>query len=115
MPYTRTTLSGSTDGNPIKVVATATPGTTIHTAHATALDAVYLWATNTDTVSRNLTLEWGGTTDPDNLIVDTAAIPAGLPPVLLIDGQHATNSRVIRAFASAANVILVSGYIIRIT
>ena len=42
--YALTTLSGSTNGRLIKVVATATAGTLIHTAHATSLDKLFLWA-----------------------------------------------------------------------
>ena len=38
--FTKLKLSGSTDGKAIKVVQTATAGTTIHTAHATALDEI---------------------------------------------------------------------------
>jgi len=43
-------LSGSTDGKPIKVVATATAGTTIHTAvagtTAGTFDEIWLYAYN---------------------------------------------------------------------
>lgn len=62
-------LSGSTDGRAIKVAQTATPGTTIHTGSsvATDIDEIWIWANNTDTVARDLTIEWGGVTDPDDL------------------------------------------------
>ena len=40
--YTVLKLSGGTDGKNIKVAATATAGTLLHTAHATALDRVWL-------------------------------------------------------------------------
>lgn len=43
---TRAVLSGSSDGEMIPVIAVASPGTLIHTAHATSLDAIYLWASN---------------------------------------------------------------------
>jgi hypothetical protein len=36
--FSKLVLSGSTNGKAVKVVQTATAGTTIHTAHATALD-----------------------------------------------------------------------------
>ena len=67
--YSKQYLSGGTgDGRGIKVVATTTPGTTIHTAHATAMDEIHLWAWNSDSVDRLLTIEFGDTTDPDDLI-----------------------------------------------
>ena len=66
--YSKQLLSGSTNGKAIKVSATATPGTTIHTAVSgtSSLDEVWLWAQNTDTTDRKLTVEWGGTTSPDS-------------------------------------------------
>lgn len=111
--YTKEILSGSTDGSPVKVAATATAGTLIHTASATAKDEVYLWAVNTDTTARKLTIEWGGTTAPDNLIELTIQPEAGL--VIVIPGLPLTNSKVVRAFAAAANVVNIVGYVNRIT
>jgi hypothetical protein len=114
--YSRVLLSGSTNGKPIKVAATATPGTTIHTAIAgtAAFDEVYLWVTNTDTNPITLTIEWGGTTDPDQLICKTVTIPASSGPTILIPGLNLQNGLVIGAFASVANKLLISGYVNRI-
>lgn len=112
MTISRQLLSGSTDGRPIKVAATATPGTLLHTAHATALDEVWLWAANTDSISRKLTIEFGGTTSPDDLI--EVAIPAESGLVLIVPGLVVSNSVVVRAFGAAANVLNVVGYTNRI-
>lgn len=112
--FTKLKLSGSTDGKPIKVVATATAGTTVHTAHATSLDELWLWVTNTDTTDRTLTIEFGGTTDPDHLILKAVTIPAKSLPIPIITGLHLTNSLVVGAFASSANVLLISGFVNRI-
>ena len=48
--YSKTILSGSTDGRGILVTATATAGTLIHTGSATAttLDEIWLYAVNSD-------------------------------------------------------------------
>ena len=66
-------LSGSTDGKPIKVAATGTAGTAIHTAvagtTAGTFDEVYLYAQNNDTVSRILTVEFGSADAPDGNII----------------------------------------------
>jgi hypothetical protein len=64
--YSKTTLSGSTNGRQIKVVATASAGTLIHTAHATALDEIWLYAVNDTATDRLLTIQWGGTTATDD-------------------------------------------------
>jgi hypothetical protein len=49
--FSKIVLSGSTDGRMIKVAATATAGTTIHTGSATAttFDEIWLYAVNSDT------------------------------------------------------------------
>jgi hypothetical protein len=112
MTITKELLSGSTDGRSIKVASTATPGTTLHTAHATAKDEVWLWAANTDTTARKLTIEFGGTTSPDDTIEIT--IPPESGPVLVIPGWILSNSLVVRAFAATANVVTVNGFINRI-
>lgn len=115
--YSRALLSASTNGQPIKVAATATPGTTIHTAVSgtTSFDEIYLWATNTDTSARTLTIQWGGTTDPDNLITKAFSISASSPMVLVVPGICLNNGLLVRAFASVANVVLISGYVNSIT
>ena len=110
-------LSGSTDGRFIKVAATSTPGTTIHTAPAITgdnnYDEIWLWACNTDTVNRKLTIEFGGTTSPDDTIEVTIPAESGL--VLVIPGLVLQNSLVMKAFAASANVVIVGGYVNGIT
>ena len=113
--YTKRALSGSTQGKQIKVVATATAGTTIHTAVAgtSDFDEVWLWAVNSDTTNRKLTIEYGGVAAPDDLIEVTIPSENGL--VLVVPGLLLQNELVIAAFAETANVILISGFINRIT
>ena len=110
---TKVRLSGGTNGRNIKVVATATLGTTIHTAHATALDEVWLWAVNSDTTDRKLTIEFGGATSPDDLVELTIPAESGLVPV--IPGLPLTGSVVVTAFAATANVVMIAGFVNRIS
>ena len=112
--FTKSTLSGSTDGRPVKVVATATAGTVIHTGSTTAttIDEVWLYATNTSAADVKLTLEWGGVTSPDDLIEQTITTEAGL---VLIAPKGNGTALIVRAFAASANVITISGYINQIT
>lgn len=116
--FSKLVLSGSTDGRAIKVAATGTPGTTIHTGSATAatLDEIWLYATNTDTTARKLTIEWGGTSSPDDLIELTIPAESGLTlvaPGLLIKGN--ATPLVVTAFAATANVVTIHGYVNRIS
>jgi len=116
--FSKELLSASTDGRAIKVAATATAGTLIHTGSTTAttIDELWLYAMNTDSADRKLTIEWGGVTSPDDLIEITVGTEAGLvliAPGLLIKGN--STALLIRAFAAAANVITLHGYVNRIT
>jgi hypothetical protein len=111
--FTKLKLSGSTDGKAIKVAQTATAGTTIHTAHATALDEIWLYAHNSSATAVKLTLEFGGTAAPDDHIeINIGAEGTGL--VLVSPGLLLTNSLVVKAFAATANVITLTGYVNRI-
>jgi hypothetical protein len=110
--YVPLLLSNSTDGAPVKVAATATAGTLIHTATAstTGWDQLFLDFANTHTDLVTVTVEWGGATDPDNLIVRAYELPPASPPVRLIDGHQIRNGLTVRVFASVANKIIVNGY-----
>ncbi len=113
--FTKFKLSGSTDGKPILGAATAIgSGDTIHTAHATALDEIWLWVNNVDSVAVNMTIGWGGTTDPDHLIAKTVPIPANSGPILVVAGQILTNSLVVKVAGSTTNKLVYQGYVNRI-
>lgn len=112
--FTRHLLSGSTNGKQIKVVATATLGTTIHaaTTGTTNIDMVYLYAVNSSgSTSHLLTIEWGGATVPDDTIEYT--VPPSDGYKLIVPGLPLQNDLVITAFAAAANTILIGGYVDR--
>ncbi len=111
--YTKVKLSGSTDGRGIKIAAAASAGTTVHTADSTALDEVYLYLYNSDTVVRAFTVEFGGTTAPDDNISGTLASKAGL--VLVVPGIPLTNSDVVKVFSDVANKLVAFGFVNRIS
>lgn len=111
--YSKIKLSGSTDGRGVKVAATASAGTTIHTAHATDLDEVWLYAYNSDTVSIALTIQHGGTSTPDDDIKVT--IPAQQGLILVVPGLILSNSVVVKAYAGTANKIIMYGFVNRIS
>jgi hypothetical protein len=116
--FGKSQLSGSTDGRGILVAATATAGTTIHTGSTTAttLDEIWLYAMNTSATAVKLTVEWGGTTAPNDHIEYTVPAESGLyliAPGLLIKGN--ATALIVRAFAATTNVITIHGYVNRIT
>lgn len=116
--FSKLPLSASTNGRAIKIAATATAGTTIHTgpSSASVTDEIWLYAMNTDTSIRGLTIEWGGTSAPDDLIEIGIPAESGLllvVPGLLIVGN--ATPLVVRAFATVTNVVTIHGYINRIS
>lgn len=117
--FSKERLSGSTQGRGILVAATATPGTTIHATgiSATIEDEIWLYASNTDGTDRKLTIEFGGTSSPNDLIEFTVKAESGL--YLIIPGLVLTGTGVaantVRAFAASTNLINIFGYVNRIT
>jgi hypothetical protein len=113
--YSKQLLSGGTTGKNIKVAATASAGTTIHTAVSgtSDMDEIWLYACNTDSSDRKLTIEYGGTTSPDDLSEITIEAEAGW--VLIVPGMLLQNGLIVKAFAASANVVNINGYVNRIT
>ena len=112
--YSKQLLSGGTNGKNIEVAATSSAGTTIHTAIAgtSDMDEVWLYACNTDSTDRKLTIEYGGTTSSDDLTEITITAEAGW--VLVCPGLLLQNGLVVKAFAAAANVVNINGFVNRI-
>jgi hypothetical protein len=116
--FSKIVLSGSTDGRMIKVAATATAGTTIHTGSdtATTFDEVWLYAVNSDTTDRKLTIEWGDVDSPDDLIEFTVPAESGLyliAPGLVLKGN--ATPLVVGAFCATADVVNIRRFRKRIT
>jgi hypothetical protein len=114
--YSAVLLSGSTDGKPIPVAATATPGTLIHTAvtGSVSFDEVYLWASNVTGTQATLTIEWGGVTDPGSHLIKAYPIPANSIGYPVAPGTRINNGAVIRAFSGTASAINIVGNVNRI-
>jgi hypothetical protein len=119
--FTKVLLSGGVQGKAIKIAATTSgsAGTTIHTtgSSSSAIDEVWLYATNSSSVGVSLTIQWGGVTAVDNEIKLTLPSNAGLTlviPGLVLTGTGSAGN-VISAYASATNVVVVSGYVNRIS
>lgn len=118
--YSKQLLSSSTDGRPIKVVATAigTSPTLIHTGPAATniQDEVWIYAQNNHTADLAIRLGFGGVTDPDDIVEFTVKTKGGLfliVPGLILKGN--TTPLTIRAACATTNVMMLSGYVNRIT
>ncbi len=95
--------SGSSNGQPILIVAGSTPGTVLHaaTSAATEWDEVEVYVSNTDTTDRKFTLEVGGAT-AGKIIEQT--IPAEGGAVFVWRGRVQGGTS-IAGFAATANVL----------
>ncbi len=113
--YSKQLLSGSSNGQPILIAATASPGTLIHTATSSTVDfdETWLWCQNTSGGAVNLTIQYGGTTAPNNSFTLSMAAASGL--YLLVPGLILNNGLVVRAFAGTTNVLTIAGFVNRIT
>lgn len=114
--FSRQLLSGSTNGRPIPVAATATPGTLLHTAvgGTSAFDEIYLYVSNVTGAAATLTLEWGGVTDPGDHAVKQLSIAANSGPTLVAAGLVLNNGLAVRAFSGAASALNITGWVNRI-
>lgn len=111
--FSKQLLSGSTNGRGILIAQTVTTGDTIHAAHATSLDEVWLYAHNASTAAVEITIEFGGATDPGDVFVYSVPNDDGLH--LICPGLIATGSVTVAGFAGTTNVVTVFGYVNRIT
>lgn len=107
-------LSGSLSGRAIATVATTSPGTLIHTAvtGTTSEDNIWLYATNNHTATVTLTIEFGGTTAVDQIVM---GLPAKEGLILVVPGLPLNGGVEVRAFASVANVVGIVGLVNRRT
>jgi hypothetical protein len=112
--FSKIPLSGSTNGKGILVAATATLGTTIHTAvtGTSSFDEVWLYAHNNSTTSTKLTIEYGSANAQDNIEI---TIPGESGLVLVVPGLFLNNALVVTAFAATTNVITIHGYVNRVS
>jgi hypothetical protein len=110
--YTKLNLSASSNGRPIAVAATSSSGTLLHTAHATAKDEVWLYATNISSGAVDLTIEFGGTSASDRII---QSIPAKSGLAIDVPGVPLTGGVAVRAYAGTASVINIVGWVNRIS
>jgi len=83
----------------IQSVSGTTPGT---------FDEIWLFAQNNHTSDILLTLEFGGTTNPDDNINVTISSKAGL--MLIVPGLILQNECVVKAYAASGNYIVITGF-----
>jgi hypothetical protein len=121
--FSKEKLSSSTDGRGILVTPTVVGSAeTIHTGSATATtrDEIWIYAYNSHSAVVDLTICWGGTTDPDDLIKQTIPLASAgsfVGPIPVVEGLIIVGNAtplVVKAFASVADKVSLFGYVNRI-
>lgn len=117
----RIPFSASTQGQGLKIAATATPGTLVHTTGVslTVQDEIRLYLYNAHTADVLVTVEFGGPAAPDQNIVLTVPFKSGLVAVtpasdLILTGSG-TVALTVKVFAATTNVIIAYGCVYRTT
>ena len=112
--FSKRPLSASVNGKGVVVAATATTGTTIHTAVSgtSSFDEIWLYAGNNSSTATKLTLEFGSTAAQDNIEI---SVPGEAGLVLVIPGLYLNNGLLLTAFAASTNVITLHGYVNRVS
>ena len=114
--FTREKLSASTNGRGIKVAATSSTGTTIHATGTSGKDEIWLYAYNSAATAIVLTVQFGGTTSPDDDIKVSIPSQTGLtlvcPGLTIVPSGSAIT---VYAYAGSANVVTIQGYVNRVS
>jgi len=112
MAISKVVLSGSTDGKPIVITTTESPGNLIHTASATEIDEIWIYLNNSSNTPVVTTIQWGLTTTVGSII---QSVPGQAGLYLAIPGLVLTKNSIVRVFASVSDVITVLGFVNRIS
>ena len=111
--YSKQLLSGCVNGLGIAVSGSvAGSGVVVHTAVSGtgSFDEVWIYGLNTSASSVKTTVEWGETSNPIEV-----TIPGEGGLYLIVPGLLLQNEKVIRAFATTPNVIVINGFVNRIS
>lgn len=114
--YSKQLLSGSSQGAPILIAATSSPGTVVHTTgtSSTTIDNVTLYLSNADSTARLATIEHGSTS---NVIKVTVPAQSGLMlvlPQIPLTGTGAA-TKTCAVFCATTNVVSASGFVDRVS
>jgi hypothetical protein len=115
--YTKLPLSASLYGKQILIAATTSASAQpIHTTPPTtnSIDEIWLYAYNDLLSSVVLAFNWGGSSEPAD-VVRTVVLPQG-GRTLVVDGKLLQNGLTVYAYTTgSANVVNIDGFVNRIT
>lgn len=110
--FSKLLLSNSVSGQQIIVNATGSvAGTLLHTSTVAGLDEIWLYATNINTGTANLTILWGGSGSGN--FTQQQIYPQNGRQVIF-DGALLQGGLNVSAFSNISGVINIDGYVNRI-
>jgi len=117
--FSKVLLSGSTQGKGIALDST-TSAATVHATGSSSsiIDEVWVWAHNTSATAQEISIRYGGTTDPTNIIKVTIPSKAGtllVVPGLVLTGTGSAANTITALPTTTANAVALHGYVNRIT
>ena len=108
--FTAMTLSAATNGLPIRILAVATPGTTIHTATSADMpegcDELYLWAASITASPVNGALQFSNDPGSTTRQITFRAPAAFNGPVAILAGHRICDGVVVAATSSADGLVI---------
>ena len=109
--YTKVIPSASTNGKPVIIAVSGSPGTLFHTAvtGTSDLDEIWMYLTNITDSDIVVTLEWG---EAEDHIIGNAPSKSGL--ILVAPGILLQNSLTVKAFADTVSGVYLHGFVNRI-
>ena len=114
--YSKIILSGSTDGQGIRITATTPSGTIVHTCvtgAAESIDEMWVYGHSTVTTTAQIVFAFGVTTATGSRLTHTvsAGDKAGL--ILMIPGLVGRNTKILKASATSTDRFNLFGYVNR--
>lgn len=110
MAYKPLILSASTNGQPLVIDATSSPGTLLHTVSTAtaAIEDVFVDVWNTATADALLTMELGATGETRQV---STTVPTRTGPWRMVSGDRFSGATgiTIRAFATATGIFRIAG------
>lgn len=91
---------------------TSAAAKTIHAVPSAVKDEIWIYGTNNDASSINLTIEFGDSSATNNI---KQSIPATSGLTILVPGLILTGTSTVRAFAATTEKITLHGYVNRIS
>lgn len=101
--------ASSINGMGVKIVATSSPGTAVHTCQSGTdyFDTIWLFAVNRNAGTVGVVVQYGDTATENSFGV---SIPPNNAPIMILQGLRLNNGKIVYVYATAANDVTILGF-----